>query len=78
MKKTLQKTKIVAQVVSVLIIVVVLFFSTKDVVIAKKVTCSSFASQKQAQVTFDSDRVRYRRLDGGKHDGKACNSYHYK
>lgn len=76
---TLRK-KILAQVLSVLIIIVVFFFSSKDVVIAKKVNCSSFTSQKQAQLAYDSDPVKYKRLNGDANRGnkKACNSYRYK
>lgn len=70
-KKTLQKRS--TQILSVIIIVAAFFFSNKDIVSAKKVTCSSFTSQKEAQAMFDSDKIKYKRLDGD-HDGKACES----
>lgn len=40
------------------------------------VRCANYSSRSQAQASFDSDPVKYKKLDGN-HDLKACQSFKY-
>lgn len=44
-----------------------------EVVIAKKVNCSSFLTQQKAQALFETDKVKYKALDKD-NNGVACES----
>lgn len=53
--------------------IVTLALFQKDKAFAKKVNCSSFETQKEAQKMFNSNRNKYKNLDAN-NDGVACES----
>lgn len=59
----------------VLALIMVFFIFTKvaTTVSARKVSCSNFTSQSEAQRSFEMDRVFYKNLDRDK-DGIACDA----
>lgn len=63
-----KKTVIVLTKVVVVCFVLLVLFGK---ITAKRITCDSFESQKQAQTFFNSDNVQYKSLDRD-NDKKAC------
>lgn len=63
-------------IILLIVIIATLFlsFSLQQHVIADKLTCKSFLTQKAAQETFNSNPKRYKNLDRGGVIGKPCES----